>query len=77
MSELTDYKTVREIDQDDNFILVSDSQHIEAYLCSIDYQGDMLDYGCLFAHVHDGEIIEVYGVESNIPYLNYCLDKIY
>lgn len=68
-------KQVRDIPAD--YILVSDSQDIEATLESIGYDGDPSDYGCLFALVGDGDYIAVYGCESNVPYLSYGVDRLY
>lgn len=67
--------TVRDIP--DDYVLVTDSQDIEATLESIGYQGDTSDYGCLFVLVGDGDYIAVYGCESIVPYLTYRVDRLY
>jgi hypothetical protein len=68
-------KQVSDLDNDPDLILVDNSRDIESikeYLGSPEW----FDYGCLFVKVCDGEYSEIYGCESNIPYLHYWVDTI-
>jgi hypothetical protein len=63
-------------DISDDFALETDYHDMQDTLDHIGYDGDANDYGCLFTRINDGEVIEVYGCESNIPYLHYRVDKL-
>lgn len=61
-------------EMDDRFILVTDSQDIEQI--SVSCGVNPLSFGCLFVEVLDGEYGEIWGCYSNIPKLEYELEKI-
>ena len=67
-------KTIAELN-DPDLMLITDSQDINAvkeYLGSPEW----FDYGCLFVKIIDGDYAEIYGCESNVPYLHYWVDTI-
>lgn len=68
-------KCVRDLQDDEDLQLITDSQDIE---CIKEHLGnpEWFDYGCLFVKNIDGELAEIYGCESNIPYLHYFVDTI-
>lgn len=54
--------------------LITDSQDRKAVA---DYLGENLDYyKCLFVKVANGELTEVYGTFSNVPFLHLPIDRI-
>jgi hypothetical protein len=64
------------MDIPDDYILVTDSQDrkaIEEHFGSPEW----MDYGCYFVFINEGDILDVFGVESSIPYdVSWC-DKIW
>jgi len=64
-------------DLNKDYIYVQDSQDIKAILEMVGQPGPTKDYGCLFVDVWEGEIWEVWGLESNIPYLHMELDLVF
>lgn len=73
---MSNYNTVQDINDNDSFALVSNSQDIKAVL---EYIGkdDLIDeVGCLFVEMLDGDYGDVYYCKSNIPYLSYNIYKI-
>ena len=62
------HQSVRDL-QDEKYMLVQDSQEIDAILDSIGYRcGNSI--GCLLVEVLDGEYGEVWAIDRYIPYLN-------
>jgi hypothetical protein len=60
----------------DHFILVTDSQDIEAIK---DHFGrpEWMDYGCYFVEICDGSYGTIYGCESSVPYLTEWVDELW
>jgi len=67
--------TVKDIQGRADLELISNSQDIEN-IC-VDIGVNPLSFGCLFVEIIDGELGDVYGCYSNIPYLHYDLEKIH
>lgn len=58
-----------------DLMLLSDSQDINAVKEHLG-NPDWFDYGCLFVSIEDGDYTNIFGCESNVPYLHYWVDTI-
>ena len=70
----TQRQTVADVPE--SFVLVSNSQDIQATLEHIGQSNRTADAGCLFVEVLDGEYGEVYLCERSIPYLGATIEKL-
>jgi virulence-associated protein VapD len=66
---------IEDLENNLNFHLIQNYQDIEEVLKDLGLPNDNT-YGCLFVEMLEGEYGEIYGCESNIPYLHYRLDKL-
>jgi len=66
--------TVKDIQDNENLVLVTNSQDIEEISAYFNVNPE--NFGCMFVEILDGEYGKVYGCYSNIPYLHYDLEQI-
>lgn len=65
--------TVQDLQEDQDLILVVDSQEINHIR---ELEGIKEDYGCLFVKVGEGEYTEIYGLKESVPYLWLTVEKL-
>jgi len=61
--------TVRDLDNRDDLIFVSDSQDVQAIKEYFGNPPELEDFDSFFVKIEDGEYTEVYGVEGIVPLL--------
>ena len=62
-----DVRKAEEFEDEEGYILLTDSQDIEATAESIGQ--DLTDYALLFVKIGEGKYLEVWGSESSVPYV--------
>ncbi len=70
---LTYAGTIKDIQDRDDLILVTDSQEVQSVLEHINYPPEddenALDFSGLFVSIQDGDFVEIYAYLGSIPYL--------
>jgi len=70
---LTYAGTIKDIQDRDDLILVTDSQEVQSVLEHINYPPEndenAMDFSGLFVSVQDGDFVEIYAYLGSIPYL--------
>lgn len=72
--------SVAQMPDDQRIVFMSDSQDVDA---TLDHIGELPagcdrdDYESLFAAIHDGDYLFVFGLTRAIPYLSCTCDKLY
>jgi len=70
---LTYAGTIKDIQDRDDLILVTDSQEVQAVLDHIRYppngDEDPMDFSGLFVSIQDGDYLEIFAYLGSIPYL--------
>lgn len=69
-------KKVRDL-QDPKYSLVQNDTDIKEILDMVGVKDEFDTWGCLLVAAGDGEYDEVWGIESNIPYLHYTAERLY
>jgi hypothetical protein len=67
---------VADLDKRDDLMLITNSQDINAVKEHFGNPKGWSDYGCLFVEIVDGDYGDIFGCESDIPYMSYWVDKI-
>jgi len=70
---LTFAGTIKDIQDRDDLILVTDSQDVQSVLDHINYppsgDEDPMDFSGLFVSIQDGDYLEIFAYLGSIPYL--------
>jgi len=69
-------KKVSEL-QDPKYHLVTDQSSIQEILHNVGCDDEWDQYGCIFVWADEGDYQEIWGIESNVPYLHYSAEKLY
>ena len=71
--KLTSAGTIKDIQDRDDLILVTDSQEVQSVLEHVNYPPEddenALDFSGLFVSIQDGDFVEIYAYLGSIPYL--------
>ena len=76
--KLTYAGTIKDIQDRDDLILVTDSQEVQAVLEHINYPPENdespMDFSGFFVSIQDGDYLDIFAYEGTIPYLfqNIC-----
>ena len=82
MPEINEHRRIGQFG--DGYVIMSDSQDMQAVFDSIGYQNMTMDeydnpqwdYGCVIVKVGDGEYLEVWATESSVPYVWSIADRL-